>query len=178
TTMTSQIQTETFTGTRLTLTSPSSFNTTLSNLYSEIGTPDTRAWPSIAASIASYSEASKEKFIAQVEKTVGSKGFMIFMEINHSAWLPLYGVGSGLQLKRIILGNPLIAITMLEHDLKAGLAVPVELHVRELENGKGTEVSWQVPSTLVCGGNRDAELVEAARVLDGKLEELIRWACE
>lgn len=99
-------------------------------------------------------------------------------EINHNAWLPLYGVGSGLQLKRIILGNPLIAITMLEHDLKAGLAVPVELLVRELENGKGTEVSWQVPSTLVCGGNRDAKLVEAARALDEKLEELIRWACE
>ncbi|TVY40516.1 hypothetical protein LOCC1_G005340 [Lachnellula occidentalis] len=176
--MTSQIQTEIFTGTRLTLTTPSSFNTTLSNLYSEIGTPETRAWPSIAASITPSSETSKEEFIAQVEKTVGSKGFMIFMEIDHSAWLPLYGVGSGLQLKRIMLGNPLIAITMLEHDLRAGLAVSVELLVRELENGRGTDVSWQVPSTLVCGGNGDVKLVEAARVLDRKLEELVRWACE
>jgi len=67
---------------------------------------------------------------------------------------------------------------MLQHDLKAGLAVPVELLVRELEGGRGTEVSWQVPSTLVCGENGDAKLVEAAKVLDGKLEELIRWACE
>lgn len=33
--------------------------------------------------------------------------------------------------KRIILGNPLIAITMLKHDMTAGLAVPVELLVLE-----------------------------------------------
>jgi hypothetical protein len=64
---------------------------------------------------------------------------------------------------------------MLKHDLKAGLAVPVELLVRELEGGKGTELSYQVPSTLVCGGSGDERLWEAARVLDGKVGELVGW---
>lgn len=103
---------------------------------------------------------------------------MAGQELNHGAWLPLYGVGSGLQLKRIILGNPLIAITMLEHDLKAGLAVPVELLVRELADGKGTELSYQLPSTLVAGGNADEKLLKAARELDRKLGELVGWVAE
>jgi len=67
---------------------------------------------------------------------------------------------------------------MLEHDLKAGLAVPVELLVRELEAGKGTELSYQLPSTLVCGGNEDVNLLAAARELDSKLGELVGWVVE
>jgi len=84
-------------------------------------------------------------------------------------------VGSGLQLKRIILGNPLIAITMLEHDLRAGLAVPVELLVRELGEGKGTDLVYHLPSSVVVGGSEDSKLIEAAGRLDGKLGELVGW---
>lgn len=176
--MASHPQIETFTGQRITVTTTQPFNFTMQKLYSEIGTPNDTKWASIASKMTSDDESAKQAFIAQTEKAVGSKGFMIFLELDHGAWLPLYKVGSGLQLKRIILGNPLIAITMLEHDLRAGLAVPVELLVRELENGKGTELVYQLPSTLVAGGNDDEKLLTAARVLDGKLGDLVRWVAE
>jgi uncharacterized protein (DUF302 family) len=78
-----------------------------------------------------------------------------------------------LECKRIILGNPLIAITMLKHDMTAGLAVPVELLVLEKKEG-GVDIIYQLPSALIAGLNRDEELVKAVEILDGKLEGLVR----
>jgi hypothetical protein len=39
---------------------------------------------------------------------------------------------------RVILGNPLIAITMLRHDLTAGLFAPVELLLLEEEGNRSS----------------------------------------
>lgn len=109
---------------------------------------------------------------------------MEFFSLNHGAWLPIYGPpesaksrvdGRGLRCKRFVLGNPLIAITMLEHDLDAGLFVPVEVLLVEDEEGEGCKVVYMLPSGLVAGyEGASKELVEAARVLDGKLEVLLR----
>ena len=77
-------------------------------------------------------------------------------------------------MKRIILGNPLIAITMLKRDLFPSLFVPVEILVIEKEKNGGTEVIYTLPSCLIAGLNKDQELVEAVKVLDGKLEVLAR----
>jgi uncharacterized protein (DUF302 family) len=108
---------------------------------------------------------------------------MEFHSINHGSWLPIYGPetskskvdGLALQCKRFILGNPLIAITMLERDIDAGLFVPVEVLLVEDEEGRGCRVVYMLPSGLVAGyDGASEELVEAARKLDEKLEVLIR----
>ncbi|KAJ8069533.1 hypothetical protein OCU04_003183 [Sclerotinia nivalis] len=155
------------------------FETVMSNLYTSIGRPTAMKWLAMGANIKSFDEASRENFIREVEAAVGPEGFMIFVELNHGSWLPLFDVNSNPQLglKRIILGNPLIALTMLSQSTKsldAGLFVPVEIMVRELPDGEGTEIIWQVPSTMIAAvdeGNN--ELLAAAEVLDVKLEELI-----
>jgi len=108
-----------------------------------------------------------------MEKQVGPHGFMIFQEYNHGAWTPLFNVGDGLKCKRVILGNPLVAITMLEHDMTAGLAVPVELLVLEREKG-GVDLIYQLPSALIAGVNRNEKLVDAVSKLDEKLDILVR----
>ena len=77
-------------------------------------------------------------------------------------------------MKRIILGNPLIAITMLKRDLTAGLFVPVEILVIETEKNGGTEVVYTLPSCLIAGLNNDEELLQAVKILDGKLDALVR----
>ena len=94
-------------------------------------------------------------------------------EFNHGAWVPLFGAGDGLKSKRIILGNPLIAITMLKHDMTAGLAVPVELLVLEKKEG-GVDLIYQLPSSLIASLNRDENLVSAVAELDRKLEVLVK----
>ncbi|EDN95799.1 predicted protein [Sclerotinia sclerotiorum 1980 UF-70] len=151
----------------------------MSNLYTSIGRPSDMKWLAMGANIKSFDEASRETFIKEVEAAVGPEGFMIFLELNHGSWLPLFNVNSNPQLglKRIILGNPLIAVTMLSQSTKsldAGLFVPVEIMVRELPDGEGTEIIWQVPSTMIAAVDEgNSELLAAAEVLDRKLEELI-----
>ncbi|KAI9640563.1 hypothetical protein NHQ30_010861 [Ciborinia camelliae] len=160
------------------------FETVISNLYRSIGQSTALKWPSIAANITSYDETSKEQFIKEVEAAVGPEGFMNFgidnkKELNHGYWLPLFNIDSDPQLglRRILLGNPLIAITMLSQSIKslnAGLFVPVEILIRELPDGEGTEIVWQVPSTMIAAvdeGNKG--LLAAAKVLDTKLEGLV-----
>ncbi|PVH75471.1 hypothetical protein DL98DRAFT_643984 [Cadophora sp. DSE1049] len=145
----------------------------MNSLYAEIGTVP--QFPILAKNITSYNETSRLAFIQAIDRAVGPKGFMLFHESNRGFWLPRFDLSVGLDLKRIILGNPLVALTMLEHDLTAGLAVPVELLVRERteEDGGGTDLVWNVPSSLVVVGSRDMELLENAKRLDGLLEDLI-----
>ena len=166
---------ESYQGTRITLKSSKKFDDVNARLYGSIGEPSHVAWPVIAKSIKGYSEKNRAEFITTINFALGPHGFMIFQEFNHGAWMPLFGVGNGLKCKRIILGNPLIAITMLKHDLTAGLAVPVELLLLENEDKTSTSVVYQLPSALVAGINRDSDLLSAAKNLDEKLEALVQY---
>jgi hypothetical protein len=99
-------------------------------------------------------------------------------EFNHAFWLPLFSLSVNLGLKRLILGNPLIALTMLQPDLTAGLFVPVELLVRERAelDGGGTDLVYVLPSTLIAGvETNNRELLTAAQVLDSKLASLVEF---
>lgn len=129
--------------------------------------------------------SSKDSFTAWVTSCVGPHGFMLFNEYNHGTWLPFFapptshvtvdGRSKDLKCVRFILGNPLIAITMLRHDLDAGLSVPVELYLVEEPEG-GVRIVWFKPSGLVAGyEGAQREVVDAAEVLNVKLEALIRW---
>jgi isoquinoline 1-oxidoreductase subunit beta len=67
---------------------------------------------------------------------------------------------------RWILGNPLIAITMLRHDITAGLFAPVEILVTEKEGEAGTTVTYVRPSSLMVT-EENLPLHKAAKALDG-----------
>ncbi len=69
---------------------------------------------------------SAEAFAREVEaRFVGESGFMLFAEFDHTGWIARYGLQR--RVRRWILGNPLIAITMLKYDVSAGLFAPVEI---------------------------------------------------
>lgn len=97
------------------------------------------------------------------------------VEIDYGKWLPLFGIGGGHKAGRFILGNPLIAVTMIKHDLNACLSVPVELLVREADGGF-VEVIYNLPSSLILNdqNNSNGELREAVVFLDGKLADLAK----
>ena len=71
---------------------------------------------------------------------------------------------------RLVIGNPLIAITMLRHDVTAGLFAPVELLLTEEENG-ASALTYVVPSSLMVV-EPNPPLLAAARELDAKLAAL------
>ncbi len=105
---------------------------------------------------------------AGVEPYVGPSGFMLFALIDHGTWLP----NAGIQRKalRVILGNPLIAITMLRHDVTAGLFAPVELLILDEPDG-GSSLTYVKPSSLMVVES-NPELLSAAEQLDAKLAAL------
>ncbi|KAK2623522.1 hypothetical protein QTJ16_007076 [Diplocarpon rosae] len=149
------------------------FDEVMASLYASIGSPDKASeWLNMAKDILSGQPHPQERFKSAVEAAIGPHGFMIFQEFDHGIWISLFGVGSGLKAKRVILGNPLIALTMLEHDLAAGLFVPVEILVLEKEGG--TEIIWNVPSAQISAVNKHAKLLTAAVELDRKLVALVK----
>src|SRR5262249_1127358 len=84
------------------------------------------------AAMATAGGVRVERFEKVVRSHTAQSGFMLFAEFDYHQWLGLYGIQQ--KLVRWILGNPVIAITMIRHDLEAALFAPVELLLVEDEN--------------------------------------------
>ena len=111
---------------------------------------------------------SWESYQRQVEPHVGSSGFMLFTVFDHGAWITKAGIDR--KVLRIILGNPLIAITMLHHDVTAGLFAPVEVLLVDEGDGRSS-LTYVKPSSLMVVED-NPELLSAAKELDTKLAAL------
>src|SRR3954452_17353618 len=105
----------------------------------------------------------------RVEKYVGPNGFMLLALLDHGAWITKAGIDR--KVLRVILGNPLIAITMLRHDVTAGLFAPVELLIAE-EQSDQSSLTYVVPSSLMVVEENEP-LRAAAVALDAKLAALV-----
>ncbi|WNG23752.1 DUF302 domain-containing protein [Cystobacter fuscus] len=104
-------------------------------------------------------------FEARLRAAEGPSGFMKFFVADHGAWLAR--VGQKARARMYVIGNPLIARTMLRHDVAMGLHVPVRVLIHEHRDGK-CHLGYDVPSSLMARlGNE--ELLVAARKLDDKL---------
>ncbi|OBJ14842.1 DUF302 domain-containing protein [Mycobacterium sp. 1245801.1] len=108
-----------------------------------------------------------DSYRERVESRVGPSGFMLFGLVDHGAWITKAGIDR--RALRVILGNPLIAITMLRHDVTAGLFAPVELLI--LEEGSASSLTYVKPSSLMVV-EANPELLSAAEKLDAKLAAL------
>ena len=109
-----------------------------------------------------------ESFEREVATHEGPSGFMLFGVFDHGAWLAKAGIDR--RVLRVILGNPLIAITMLRHDVTAGLFAPVELLVTEEEDGQSS-LTYVLPSSVMVV-DANEPLLAAAQALDAKLAAL------
>jgi len=111
---------------------------------------------------------SWESYQQRVETHVGPSGFMLFGLLDHGAWIGKAGIDR--KVLRVILGNPLIAITMLRHDVTAGLFAPVELLIADEPDGHSSLTYVRPSSLMVVEPNE--ELLSAAQALDAKLTAL------
>jgi uncharacterized protein (DUF302 family) len=110
-----------------------------------------------------------DKVRAKIEKMAGPSGFMLFRTSDHGALLRLAG-----QKKKAIqylVGNPLFAVQMTQHDVRASLYAPLRVLIYENEDGK-TCVEYDKPSSLF-GQFGNAKVTEVATMLDRKLEQLV-----
>ncbi len=116
-------------------------------------------------------DAVREK----LESMVGPSGFMLFRTNDHGALLRMVGQ----EKKRAIqylLGNPLFAIQMTQHDIRAGLYVPLRVLLYKDIDGK-TCVEYDRPSSLL-GQFGNASVTKVATMLDQKLEQLVAEAIQ
>jgi uncharacterized protein (DUF302 family) len=115
-----------------------------------------------------------EKVRPRIEAMAGPSGFMLFRTSDHGALLRL--AGQEKKALQYLLGNPLFAVQMTRHDVRAGLYAPLRVLVYENEPGK-TCVEYDKPSSLF-GQFGSAKVTEVATMLDRKLEQLVARALE
>jgi uncharacterized protein (DUF302 family) len=151
-----------FDGVRVRYDSAKSYDDLLAALLADIGDE-----PVPINDVATATGAWQE-YQDRVESYVGPSGFMLFSLVNHGAWITKAGIDR--KVMRVILGNPLIAITMLRHDVSAGLFAPVELLLMDEGEGRSS-LSYVKPSSLMVV-EPNPELLSAAEELDAKLAAL------
>ena len=108
-------------------------------------------------------------FEERMHRHEGTSGFMRFHTIDHGAWLQ--DLGSSAKARMYTIGNPLIARTMIKHDLGVGLNVPVRIAVYEERSSGKVCVAYYLPSSLMSALH-DKDVSEAAQALDAKLVAL------
>src|SRR5271167_1754619 len=74
-----------------------------------------------------------EKVRAQIEAMMGPSGFMLFTTNDHGSLLRL--VGQKKKAIQYIVGNPLFAIQMTQHDIRASLYAPLRVLLYDNEQG-------------------------------------------
>ena len=164
-----KVETRAFNGVRVVVHTSRAYDDVLAKLRSLMGAPNAGEIEALAKKPITEAEFTREV----EERFVGESGFMLFAEIDHGGWLPKFGIKQ--RTVRWILGNPLYAITMIRHDITAGLFAPVELLVTEDAGRSGTTVTYVRPSSLMVI-EQNPPLLAAAPVLDGKLLELVAKA--
>jgi hypothetical protein len=115
------------------------------------------------------SSTSPEDFEARMHAFEGPSEFMLFLKLDHGAWMERLGIHARAYL--YILGNPLIARTMIEHNIGVGLNVPVRVLIYEDRRTGTGRLAYDVPSSLMARLN-DPRVTAAAQKLDDKLSAL------
>jgi uncharacterized protein (DUF302 family) len=150
-----------FDGVRVRYDSAKSYDELVAALFADIGETPVELDEFVKA------PGSWQTYQQQVEPYVGPSGFMLFKLFDHGAWITKAGIDR--KVLRVILGNPLIAITMLRHDVTAGLFAPVEVLL--VDEGDGSSLTYLKPSSLMVF-EPNPQLLSAAEELDAKLAAL------
>jgi uncharacterized protein (DUF302 family) len=111
---------------------------------------------------------SQADFEGRIRAYEGRSGFMRFMTNDHGAWMAWVGVKA--KIRSYIIGNPLIAQTMIIHDPGVGLNVPIRVVIYQAASGEA-RLAYDLPSSLMSRLNND-EVSAAAIKLDTKLRSL------
>jgi uncharacterized protein (DUF302 family) len=151
-----------FTGVRMRFDSDKTYDELVADLFADVGSTPVPIddFPQTTTTWTDYQR--------KVESHVGPSGFILFARLDHGRWLKNAGIES--KALRVTIGNPLIAITMLRHDITAGLFAPVELLLLEEADGRSSLTYVKPSSLMVIAPNEP--LLTAAQRLDEKLEAL------
>ena len=135
-------------------------------LERQLGTFD----PDVRKAVAESGDTEAAK--ARIEAMAGPSGLMLFGTQDHGALLRL--AGQKRKAIQYVVGNPLVALQMTQHDIRAGLYAPLRVLLYEDERGR-TCLEYDKPSSLF-GQFNDDRIAPVAAMLDRKLEDLVTTA--
>jgi len=122
--------------------------------------------PDVYRSLAAGGDAEGAR--ARIEAMAGPSGLMAFGTNDHGALLRL--AGQKRKAVQYVVGNPLFALRMTQHDIRASLYAPLRVLLYENEEGR-TCLEYDRPSSLF-GQFDDDRIAPVAAMLDQKLEAL------
>ena len=128
--------------------------------------------PEVYKALAAVGDAEGAR--ARIEAMAGPSGFLLFGTNDHGSLLRL--VGQKRKAVQYVVGNPLFALQMTQHDIRAGLYAPLRVLVYEDGQGK-TCVEYDRPSSLFGQFGND-RIAPTAAMLDRKLEALVSASFE
>jgi hypothetical protein len=140
-----------FDGVRVRYDSAKSYDELVAALFDDIGETPVELDDLVKA------PGSWQSYEQQVEPYVGPGGFMLFKLFDHGAWITKAGID--LKVLRIVLGNPLIAITMFASRCHGGF-------VRTRRGAARRRGRWQQPDlhqTVVADGLRTQPAIAQRR---------------
>ncbi|MDB4903606.1 MAG: hypothetical protein JWQ63_2887 [Mucilaginibacter sp.] len=124
--------------------------------------------PNFAENIISDPESVRK----YLEPLAGDSGLIIFGIEHHGDMLNIYDKRR--KAKQYIIGNPLIAIQMEVHDIRAALYAPLRMIAYESNEGE-VYAEYDLPSSLFGQFNNN-EVLKVAKGLDEKLLNVIKRA--
>src|SRR5579863_2881338 len=150
---------------RFSLTSSRPFDEILAAIKAAVGHPDMVEFAKRTAAAPSLPE-----FERIVREGVGTKGLMLFMELDHGAVIRKATGRDKPRMARLVMGNPLIMQQMARHVPDAGSYAPVTVLVDERSDG--VHISYDRMASLLAP-YRNSEALTVARDLDKKVETLL-----
>jgi uncharacterized protein (DUF302 family) len=102
----------------------------------------------------------------------GYQNLLLFQVQDHGTLLQLRGTPK--KAKQYVLGNPLIALQMTQHDLRAALYAPLRVLVYEAAD-RHAWAEYDLPSSLF-GQFQNAAVTAVALSLDEKMRQLLHHA--
>ena len=158
-----------FTVHHISVTSRKDFTATIRDFESRLGVFAPESIKSLATE-----NPNVESVTSKVEAMAGSSGFMRFGAVRMMGdLLPLVGKPIA-HAHQYVIGNPLFAVQMTQHNSRAGLYAPLRILIFE-DDSKLTYLEYDLPSSLF-GQFKDERITKIAMMLDKKVEDLTKAA--
>jgi uncharacterized protein (DUF302 family) len=153
---------------RFSVTSAKPFEDVVQAVKAAIGRPGVGAFATATKNARTFAEPE-----SSIQRALGTSGFMLFMELDHGAFLQKESGKNTPRIVRLIVGNPLIMKEMAKRVPDAGSYAPVTVLIDERSDG--VHLSYDRMAGFLAP-YRNSDALAVARDLDAKVEALLSEA--
>lgn len=114
-------------------------------------------------------QGSVEEVLSRLKKAVANNGMMVMGELHQGKIMEMTGLK--IQSETVFVGNPTVGKELFSSDSGVGIVVPVRINV--FADAAGNTIVSYVPPSHLLGEFSNPKVTEVAKMLDGKLQNLV-----